>query len=150
MSVLHEDEFQDKKVDFSMWRKLVVEFAGPYKGLIFRIIACMMVSGVADVMFSRINAWVIDNFVSQSRWNGQRPRSRGRTKMDSGTATAMSKPIFIVSPAPISPTGTATMADRTNRPCRPRSRPFIENAAAARRGTRVMMLAPARAIARKR
>ena len=70
MSVLHEDEFQDKKVDFSMWRKLVVEFAGPYKGLIFRIIACMMVSGVADVMFSRINAWVIDNFVSQSRWNG--------------------------------------------------------------------------------
>ncbi len=70
MGVLQEEEFQDKKVDFSMWRKLIVEFAGPYKKLIFSIIACMMVSGGADVLFSLISSWVIDNFVSLGKWDG--------------------------------------------------------------------------------
>ncbi len=70
MGVLQEEEFQDKKVDFGMWRKLIVEFAGPYKKLIFSIIGCMMVSGTGDVLFSRISAWVIDNFVSLGKWDG--------------------------------------------------------------------------------
>ena len=69
MSALHEEEFQDKKVDLSMWKKLL-QFAVPYRKLIFGVIGCMMFSGSADVLFSQINAWVIDSNIAAGTFVG--------------------------------------------------------------------------------
>lgn len=70
MSSLYEEEFQNKKVDLKMWKKLLVDFAGKYKKLIFAIVACMMVSGAADLMFSLIMRWVVDDQVTRQKWDG--------------------------------------------------------------------------------
>jgi ATP-binding cassette subfamily B protein len=70
LSSLYEDEFQDKKVDLSMWKKVFVDFAGRYKKLIITIVSCMMVSGCADLVFSLITKWVIDQNVTPQTWNG--------------------------------------------------------------------------------
>lgn len=70
MSSLYEEEFQDRKVDLKMWKKLLVEFAGRYKKLIFAIIGCMLLSGSADLVFSLIMRWVIDKHVTPQDWGG--------------------------------------------------------------------------------
>ena len=69
MSALLEEEYQDKKVDLGMWRKLM-RFAKPYRMLIFSIIGCMMFNGVLDMMFSQMQAWVIDNHITKGVWAG--------------------------------------------------------------------------------
>ncbi len=69
MSAILEEEYQDKKVDLKMWRKLL-HFAKPYRWLIVAIIACMVSNGVLDMMFSKMQQWVIDNHVTKGVWEG--------------------------------------------------------------------------------
>jgi ATP-binding cassette, subfamily B, bacterial len=69
MSAMLEEEFQDKKVDLKMWRKLM-SFAGPYKKKIFTIIGCMIFTGSMDVLSSQMQAWVIDNHITKGIWSG--------------------------------------------------------------------------------
>lgn len=53
-----------------MWKKLLVDFAGRYKKLIFAIMGCMAVSSVADLAFSFIMRWVVDEQVTLLKWGG--------------------------------------------------------------------------------
>ncbi len=69
MSAMLEEEYQDKKVDLKMWRKLL-RFAKPYRWLIVTIIACMVSNGVLDMMFSKMQQWVLDYHVTKGVWEG--------------------------------------------------------------------------------
>ncbi len=69
MSALLEEEYQDKKVDLKMWAKLL-RFAKPYRKIIAIVILCMIANGVLDMLFSQMQALVIDNHVTKGVWEG--------------------------------------------------------------------------------
>lgn len=61
MSAFEEEEYQ-KKLDFTLWRKLI-KYAAAYKKYFFILMGFMVCAGAVDVVFPLMTKYAIDNFI---------------------------------------------------------------------------------------
>lgn len=65
MAYQNEEEFQDKKVDFKVWKRLY-RYCTRNKRTLFAIVAAMLSVSLIDICYPLLSNYAIDNFIANS------------------------------------------------------------------------------------
>ncbi len=69
MSVIHEEEFQHKKVEWSTWKTLL-KYAMNYKKTVIIMMSAMALLGMMEVVMPYLTSYAIDNYIVPANSDG--------------------------------------------------------------------------------